>query len=138
MKRMVLILALACVACAPTSAQIRSGLLLTARGVVEANHLCADAAMVLAKKSRTEAIELARTCTKASNVAIDALQAGEHALDAADSTRALCAVASGAQATQAILSAIGHVATLPGAIVDAVSVGASLASLVAGKCEAPR
>lgn len=56
--------------CSLTSAQVRSGLLLTGRGVVEANRVCSHVAQELASSKPTEALAMAKTCTRVSNATL--------------------------------------------------------------------
>lgn len=111
---------------------------MTARGVVEANSVCATTARALARTDKTSAITLAKACTRASDTAFESLQAGENALDAMDQKTALCAISSGLEALRSVVgatkAAMGD-SVVPKAIDDAMNVGSALASLVAGQCE---
>lgn len=127
--------------CSLTSAQVRSGLLLTGRGVVEANRVCSHVAQELASSKPTEALAMAKTCTRVSNATFATLEAGEHALDAANQKAALCAISSGLEGLKSVLTAARAAFgddSIPKPIADAVTVGSGLAAMVAGQCEVSR
>lgn len=133
----ILAIAILLSACAqPTRAQIRSGILLTARGVVDANNLCASTVRVVGKTDPKSAVELAQKCTKISNFSFDTLEAGEKALDAADETKSLCAIASALGGLKYLVSAAKTFGDIPKSIEDALALGEFFSGIVAGKCEA--
>lgn len=120
-------------ACAhPTRAQIRSGILLTARGVVDANRACADVVRTLGKTDSAGAVSLAKKCTKMSNATIDILEAGERALDAADNEKSICAIGDAMSSLRKLMNAAKIFADVPKSIEDALAIG----EILIGKCEA--
>lgn len=136
-QMIVVAIAMNAAACStPTRAQIRSGILLTARGVVEANHACAVAVRAIGKNDVASAVKLAQTCTKISNATIEILESGERALDAADETKSLCSVSAALGSLKHLIRAAKIVADVPKSIEDALIAGEVLSALVAGKCEA--
>jgi hypothetical protein len=129
----------ACTGCTmPTRAQVRSGLLLVARATVEVNQVCASVARTVARENPKAGLDLAEACTKITRSTFHGLEAGETALDAFQANKALCAVSSGLSGVLSVMKlakvSFGDSA-LPKSIEDAVTVGQTLASLVAGKCE---
>lgn len=123
--------ALASTGCTFTRSQVRSALVVSAKGIVWANSLCAQAGKQALETTPTKALDGLHNCSKVTKSAFSALEKADDTLDAQGTENAVCAIFEAKEAMISMVSFVRSVGlSVSPRIIDAIEV----ASLVGAKC----
>lgn len=137
MSKILKSLAFAFVVCLPMSCTItrseaRSALVVSARGVLWANDLCAKIGRVLSDTQPKAALDGLTMCSHASKAAFTALEMAEGLIDREGAEAAFCAVKTAVEAIRAMVGFTkDHGAAIPEKIVDVLDV----TKLIGAQCQ---
>ena len=137
MSKILKSLAFAFVACLPMSCTItrseaRSALVVSAKGVLWANDLCAKIGRVLSDTRPKEALDGLTMCSRVSKMAFTTLENAELLLEREGAEAAFCAVKTAVEAIRAMVGFTkDHGAAIPEKIVDVLDV----TKLVGAQCQ---